>query len=197
MVSRFRVQTRRAEYLLDAVRREEILGIFVAQNFRRIADADGARNVSFGICIGSSHVPNNGISRDGLGDIVAIDDGGGRSQGGLRPQERKRNEDQTFHDEPSVSSLLSSELSKTVYHLRVRVSSSNPNQFRTGRTADERSAEDLKRRFPPRRLAGMTPGAYWAPPKEYAETMESYRRARLRQAHFATSANSTSPVRDV
>src|SRR5713101_5909620 len=121
-----RVQTRRAEYLLDAVRRDEILGIFVAQNFRRIADADGARNVSFGICIGSSYVPNNGISRDSLGDIVAIDDGGGRGQGGLRPQERKRNEYQTFHDEPSVSSLLSSELSKTVYHLRVRVSSSNP-----------------------------------------------------------------------
>src|SRR5713101_3390358 len=121
-----RVQTRRAEYLLDAVRRDEILGIFVAQNFRRIADADGARNVSFGICIGSSYVPNNGISRDSLGDIVAIDDGGGRGQGGLRPQERKRNEYQKFHDEPSVSSLLSSELSKTVYHLRVRVSSSNP-----------------------------------------------------------------------
>src|SRR6266403_2367135 len=128
-----RVQTRRAEYLLDAVLRDEILGIFVAQNFRRIADADGARNVSFGICIGSSYVPNNGISRDSLGDIVAIDDGGGRGQGGLRPQERQRNEYQTFHDEPSVSSLLSSELSKTVYH----VSSSNPNQFRTGRTADE------------------------------------------------------------
>src|SRR5439155_549543 len=114
-----------------------ILGIFVAQNFRRIADADGARNVSFGICIGSSYVPNNGISRDSLGDIVAIDDGGGRGQGGLRPQERKRNEYQTFHDEPSVSSLLSSELSKTGYHLRVRVSSSNPNQFRTGPTVEE------------------------------------------------------------
>jgi len=32
----------------------------------------------------------------------------------------------------------------------------------------------LKRRFPPRPLAGMTPGAYWAPPKEYEETMASY-----------------------
>jgi hypothetical protein len=30
----------------------------------------------------------------------------------------------------------------------------------------------LKRRFPPRPLAGMTPGAYWAPPKEYAETIK-------------------------
>jgi hypothetical protein len=34
--------------------------------------------------------------------------------------------------------------------------------------------EQLKRRFPPRPLAGMTPGAYWAPPKEYEETMASY-----------------------
>ena len=37
--------------------------------------------------------------------------------------------------------------------------------------------ENLKRRFPPRPFAGMTPGAYWAPPKEYEETMASYRRA--------------------
>jgi hypothetical protein len=36
------IQTRRAEDLLDAVRRDEILGIFVAQDFRSIADADGA-----------------------------------------------------------------------------------------------------------------------------------------------------------
>jgi hypothetical protein len=36
----------------------------------------------------------------------------------------------------------------------------------------------LRMRFPPRPLAGMTPGAYWAPPKEYEETMASYRRAR-------------------
>ena len=40
--------------------------------------------------------------------------------------------------------------------------------------------EVLKKRFPPRPLAGMTPGLYWAPPKEYEETMASYRRARLR-----------------
>jgi hypothetical protein len=38
--------------------------------------------------------------------------------------------------------------------------------------------EHLKRRFPPRPLAGMTPGAYWAPPKEHEETKASYRRAR-------------------
>src|SRR5215510_3002084 len=110
-----RVQTRGAEYLLDAVRRDEIFGIFVAQNFCRIADADGARNMPFGIGIGGSYVPNNGISRDSRGDIVTIDDGPGRGQDDLRPQQRKRNEHQTFHDEPSVSSLLSSELTKTVY----------------------------------------------------------------------------------
>src|SRR5262245_2957449 len=74
----FGVQTRRSEYLLDAVRRDEIFGIFVAQNFRRIADADGARNVPFGIGIGGSYVPNNRISRDSPGDIVSIDDGLGR-----------------------------------------------------------------------------------------------------------------------
>src|SRR4029077_1493536 len=104
-----RVQTRRAEYLLDAVRRDEILGIVVAQNFCRIADADGTRNVSLGIRVGGSYVPNNGISRDSLGDIVPIDDDRGRGHGGLCPKEQQRNEDQTFHDEPSIS-LLSSEL---------------------------------------------------------------------------------------
>jgi hypothetical protein len=34
----------------------------------------------------------------------------------------------------------------------------------------------LRMRFPPRPLAGMTPSAYWAPPKEYEEIMASYRR---------------------
>jgi hypothetical protein len=37
----------------------------------------------------------------------------------------------------------------------------------------------LNRRFPPRPLPGMTPGAYWAPPKEYEDTIASYRRAGL------------------
>jgi len=35
--------------------------------------------------------------------------------------------------------------------------------------------EDLKRRFPPRPLAGMTPGAYWAPTEEYERITSSYR----------------------
>jgi hypothetical protein len=47
--------------------------------------------------------------------------------------------------------------------------------------------EALKKRFPPRPLAGMTPGVYWAPPRECKETMEEYRRARLR--HIATRSN--------
>jgi hypothetical protein len=42
--------------------------------------------------------------------------------------------------------------------------------------------EDLKRRFPPRPLAGMTPGAYWAPPEEYEEIMASYYKEQRRAA---------------
>jgi hypothetical protein len=34
----------------------------------------------------------------------------------------------------------------------------------------------LRVRFPPRPLAGMTPSAYWEPPEEYEQTMASYRR---------------------
>ena len=36
--------------------------------------------------------------------------------------------------------------------------------------------ENLKKRFPPRPLEGMTPSAFWAPPEEYEELMASYRR---------------------
>jgi hypothetical protein len=36
--------------------------------------------------------------------------------------------------------------------------------------------EDLKKRFPPHPLTGMLPFVIWAPPKEYAEYMASYRR---------------------
>ena len=57
----------------------------------------------FRIGIGSSYVPNNGIARDSLGDILAINDDGRRGCGGLRPQERKRNGYETFHDTPSGS----------------------------------------------------------------------------------------------
>jgi hypothetical protein len=37
--------------------------------------------------------------------------------------------------------------------------------------------KQLQKRFPPRPLAGMTPSAFWAPPKEYEEIMARYRRA--------------------
>jgi hypothetical protein len=45
--------------------------------------------------------------------------------------------------------------------------------------------QDLKKRFPPRPLKGMLPFVIWAPPKEYAELVASYRRAQLREARFA------------
>ena len=93
------VETRRAEYLLDTVDCDEILGVFVAQDFRRIADVDGAGNMSFGVGLGRAYVPNDGISRERLGDIGAIDDGGGRGYRSLRPQEPKRNENHMFHDQ--------------------------------------------------------------------------------------------------
>ena len=48
----------------------------------------------------------------------------------------------------------------------------------TGLWGIEKDAQ-LRMRFPPRPLAGMTPGGYWAPPKEYKDTMASYRRAGL------------------
>src|SRR5262245_21728664 len=122
-----RIETRRAEYLLDAVDRDEVLGIVVAQYSRRIADANGARNVSLGIGIGASYVPNNGISRDRLGHIAAIDNNRGRGHRGWYPQEQQRNEEQTFHDEPSVS-LLSSELLHTVHYCGSDETHANSNE---------------------------------------------------------------------
>jgi hypothetical protein len=38
--------------------------------------------------------------------------------------------------------------------------------------------ETLIRRFPPRPLQGMTPSAFWAPPKEYERLMASYGHSR-------------------
>jgi hypothetical protein len=38
--------------------------------------------------------------------------------------------------------------------------------------------QNLRKRFPPRPLVGMTPSAFWAPPEEYEELMASHRRAR-------------------
>jgi hypothetical protein len=39
---------------------------------------------------------------------------------------------------------------------------------------------ELKKRFPPRKLAGIGPGFCWYSPKAYAEVMPSYRRSVLR-----------------
>jgi hypothetical protein len=43
---------------------------------------------------------------------------------------------------------------------------------------------ELKKRFPPRELAGMGPGFCWLPPKVYAKVMPDYRRSMARQAEF-------------
>jgi hypothetical protein len=48
---------------------------------------------------------------------------------------------------------------------------------------------ELRRRFPPRPLTGMTPGLYWAPPKEYEETMASYARSAELARRSAQSGN--------
>jgi hypothetical protein len=41
--------------------------------------------------------------------------------------------------------------------------------------------EKLKKRFPPRELAGMGSGLCWEPPKVHAKTMQRYRRNMVRQ----------------
>lgn len=38
---------------------------------------------------------------------------------------------------------------------------------------------ELKKRFPPRKMAGLGPGFCWEPPKQHAKTMASYRRSML------------------
>jgi hypothetical protein len=45
----------------------------------------------------------------------------------------------------------------------------------------------LKKRFPPRPLAGMTPGAYWAPPKEHEELQRQEAEHRRRVARTAVN----------
>jgi hypothetical protein len=42
--------------------------------------------------------------------------------------------------------------------------------------------EELKKRFAPRPLPGMTPGAFWAPPNEFAKIMACYNRSSARAA---------------
>ncbi len=97
------VEARGPEYLFDAVDRNEILCVVVTQNLGRIANADGASNVSSGVDVCGSHVPNKGVSCDRVGNILGIDNGG-RGHSNFCPKERKRNDQQTFHDQFSVSS---------------------------------------------------------------------------------------------
>ena len=40
--------------------------------------------------------------------------------------------------------------------------------------------EQLRKRFPPRRLAGLGPGLCWQPPEQHARTMASHRRSMAR-----------------
>src|SRR6266702_3347521 len=65
----FRVEARSPEYLFDTVRRDEILGVVVAQNLGGVTNADGARDVSFGVGIGGPHVPDKSVSRDRISNI--------------------------------------------------------------------------------------------------------------------------------
>jgi hypothetical protein len=44
--------------------------------------------------------------------------------------------------------------------------------------------EALKKRFPPRELAGIGPGFDWLPPKEHAKRMLTYRRSMARHAEL-------------
>lgn len=49
----------------------------------------------------------------------------------------------------------------------------------------------LKKRFPPKELVGMGPGFCWLTPKEYAETMPSYRRSITRGAGLDSKVRRT------
>src|SRR5437868_7146568 len=73
----------RAKDLFDAVCCDEILGILVAQDARRIANIDGTRDMPSGISISWAHVPHDGVACDGLSDIIVIHDDRGRGHCGV------------------------------------------------------------------------------------------------------------------
>jgi hypothetical protein len=54
--------------------------------------------------------------------------------------------------------------------------------------------EELKKRFPPRELAGMGPGFCWLTPKEYAEYRERLRLRRARELALASHQKSVGPL---
>jgi hypothetical protein len=48
--------------------------------------------------------------------------------------------------------------------------------------------EELKKRFPPRKLDGLGPGLQWEPPKGYAKVMKAQRRPRRYKSQWAKRA---------
>jgi hypothetical protein len=54
--------------------------------------------------------------------------------------------------------------------------------------------ETLKKRFPPRDLAGLGPGLQWEPPKAHAKTMELHRRSMAWQAKLSRRRKPPSPA---
>ena len=51
-----------------------------------------------------------------------------------------------------------------------------------------RAGPDLLKKYPPQPLVGMTPGTYWAPPKECEEFWAEYERAERRAQHAKQAA---------
>jgi hypothetical protein len=49
--------------------------------------------------------------------------------------------------------------------------------------------EGLRKRFPPRPLAGLGPGLIWEPPKIHARTMATLRKYRQREACWRAASN--------
>jgi hypothetical protein len=52
-----------------------------------------------------------------------------------------------------------------------------------------KSDDAMRKRFTPRQLKGLGPGLLWQPPKQYAKTMEMYRRSMARQERSRAAAD--------
>src|SRR5499427_2028065 len=116
-----RIETSRAEDFLDAIGRDEILGIIVTQYARRIADIDRSGDVSCRISTGRANVPYDGVPRDGFGNILIIGDRGRRGvgdMGDLDQKDRQCNKRQTIHDGPPLPSLRRVSLLPTLSYCR-------------------------------------------------------------------------------
>src|SRR5262249_23647122 len=98
-----RIETCGAKDFLDAISRYEILGIFVAQYARRIADIDRTSNVSRRIGVARATVTVVGVRRDALRTISVTADRGDRSGanlGDLNPKDRQRKKKKPFNPAP-------------------------------------------------------------------------------------------------